>query len=121
GDVQEAEKLFEKLVATQPTWEDAAFRLGYLQLQRAEYARAVGSFETCLKKRGDWIEALVNLGLASWKFEDLETAARTFRRVLSLDPKNEDAMRSLAAVLIDQKNPGEALELHRKLAAQGSP
>ena len=71
-----------------PDWEDAAFRLGFLQLQRGEYAGAVDSFEICLKKRKDWVEALINLGLAFWKFEDLEGAAQTFRRVLSLQPAN---------------------------------
>ena len=72
----EAEPYFEKLVALQPDFEDAAFRLGYLQLQRAEYAGAVDSFETCLKTREDWVEALLNLGLACWKFEDLDAATR---------------------------------------------
>jgi tetratricopeptide (TPR) repeat protein len=121
GNVQEAEKLFEKLVAVQPDWEDAAFRLGYLQFQRAQYAAAVDSFEICLKKRQGWTDALLNLGLASWKCEDLETAASTFRRVLSLDPGNSAAMGCLATVLVDQKNSGEALGWYRKLKTQPAP
>jgi len=120
-DVQEAEKLFEQLVAIEPDWEDAAFRLGYLQFERAEYAAAAGSFELCLKKRQDWIDALLNLGLASRKGEDLETAERTFRRVLSLDLANSAAMSLLATVLVEQKKAGEALDWHRKLRALDQP
>ena len=88
GNAEGAERAFEKLVAAKPDWEDAAFRLGFLQLQRGEFAGAVDSFEICLKKRRDWVEALLNLGLACWKFEDLETASETFNRVLSLQPQN---------------------------------
>ena len=77
----------EKLLALKADWEDAAFRLGFLQLQRGEYAGAVDSFEICLKKRKDWVEALLNLGLAFWKFEDLDGAAQTFNRVLALQPQ----------------------------------
>jgi len=120
GKAAEAEKLFEKLLAVEPDWQDAAYRLGYLQLERAEYAGAVDCFELCVKKRQDWVEALLNLGLASWKFEDLETAAATFRQVLSINPKHADALRSLAAVAIEQKNAGQAREFLHKLDYLGT-
>src|SRR5207237_1657241 len=84
----QAEQYFERLVKRQPDWQDAAFRLGFLQLQRGEFAGAVDSFELALKKRPDWIEGLLNLGLACWKFEDLESAQRTFERVLALQNQN---------------------------------
>jgi tetratricopeptide (TPR) repeat protein len=121
GRTEEAEKLFERLLAAEPDWQDAAFRLGYLQFQRGEYAGAVDCFEACVKKRHDWVEALLNLGLASWKFEDLEAAAATFRQILTVNPKHVDALRSLTAVAIEQKNSGEALECIRQLDSLGAP
>ena len=48
-----------------------------------------------LKQRGDWVEALVNLGLACWKFQDLDGATQTFEKILSLQPRNTDALRAL--------------------------
>jgi tetratricopeptide (TPR) repeat protein len=120
GNAEETEKLLERLLAVEPERQDAAFRLGYLQLQRGEYAGAVDSFEACLKKRKDWLEARLNLGLACWKFGDLEAAAAAFRVVLAMNPKQVDALRSLAAVAIEQKNAGEAREAMQKLAALGA-
>lgn len=119
GKTEEAEGYFEKLVAVNPNFEDAAFRLGFLQLQRAEYASAVDSFETCLKKKKDWIEALLNLGLACWKFEDLDAAAETFGRALTLDPRNVDALRALTAIAIERKDHQRGWELLQKLTALG--
>ena len=102
-----------------PDFEDAAFRLGFLQLQRGEFASAVDSFETCLKKRKDWVEALLNLGLACWKFEDLDAATETFNRVLALQPKNIDALRALIAIAIERKDHKRAWDLLQKLNALG--
>jgi tetratricopeptide (TPR) repeat protein len=102
-----------------PDFEDAAFRLGFMQIQRGEFAGAVDSFETCVKKRKDWIEALLNLGLACWKFEDLDAAAETFGRVLAMQPKNPDALRALAAIAIERKDHQRAWEMLRKLTSLG--
>ncbi len=44
GNAAEAEKLLERLVAVEPDWHDAAFRLGYLRLKRGEFAGAVDCF-----------------------------------------------------------------------------
>jgi tetratricopeptide (TPR) repeat protein len=120
GNAGETEKLLERLLAAEPDRHDATFRLGYLQLQRGEYAGAVDSFEACLKKRKDWLEARLNLGLACWKFGDLEAAAATFRVVLGMNPKQTDALRSLAAVAIEQKNAAEARETVKKLDSLGA-
>jgi len=120
GKAGETEKLLERLLAVEPERQDATFRLGYLQLQRGEYAGAVDSFEACLKKRRDWLEARLNLGLAYWKFGDLEAAAATFRAVLAINPKQADALRSLATVAIEQKNASEAREAIQKLDSLGA-
>jgi tetratricopeptide (TPR) repeat protein len=121
GRAEEAEELLTRLVKAQPDWEDAAFRLGFLQLQRGEFAGAVDSFEICLKKDQNWMEALLNLGLACWKFEDLETAEKTFARALTLQPSSPDAIRALAAIAIERKDHTQALDLHRKLTGLGQP
>jgi len=73
-----------------------------------------------LKKRKDWLEARLNLGLACWKFGDLDAAAATFRAVLAMNPKQADALRSLEAVAIEQKNVAEAREALQKLGALGA-
>ena len=85
-----------------------------------ELPGAKARFEACLKKRRDWLEARLNLGLACWKFGDLEAAAATLRVVLAINPKQADALRSLAAVAIEQKNAGEARQAIQKLDSLGA-
>ena len=119
GQPEDAENHLTKLVKIQPEWEDAAFRLGFLQLQRGEFAGAVDSFELALKHRPDWMEALLNLGLACWKFEDLDTAATTFDHVIELQPQNPDALRALVAIAIERKEHERAWELHKRFVATG--
>jgi len=121
GNASEAEKLLERLLTVEPDWQDVTFRLGYLQLQRGEFAGAVDSFETCVKKRKDWVEALLNLGVASWKFEDLESAAANFRQVLSINPRHPEDLRYLAAVAIEEKASRQAREFIGQLASLGTP
>ena len=76
--MQDAEKRLASLVAVKPDWEDAAFRLGFLQLQRGDYASAVDSFNAvwdhCVREcvdelgafpvAGDLVEALVESGVS---------------------------------------------------------
>ena len=120
GRAEEAERHFAKLVGLKPDWEDAAFRLGFLQIQRGDFAAAVDSFELCIKQRGDWVEALVNLGLACWKFQDLDSATQTFEKILSLQPQNTDALRALTAIAIERKDHNRAWDLHQKLTGAGT-
>ena len=115
GRVEDAERHFAKLVALKPDFEDAAFRLGFLQIQRGDFAAAVDCFELCTKQRGDWVEALVNHGLAYWKFQDLDGATQTFERILSLRPQNTDALRALTAIAIERKDHNRAWDLHQQL------
>jgi tetratricopeptide (TPR) repeat protein len=88
-------------------------------LHRGDYAGAVDGFEISLKKRKDWVEALLNLALATWKFGDLDAAEATYQRVLALKPSHIDALRALAALALERKDVKRALELHQALASAG--
>ena len=115
-------RLFEKLVSVKPDFDEVTrlFASAFANCSAAKIRqRTVDSFETCLKKRKDWPEALLNLGLACWKFEDLDAATDTFHRVLALQPKNTDALRALIAIAIDRKDHKRAWDLLQKLNAAG--
>jgi tetratricopeptide (TPR) repeat protein len=88
-------------------------------MQRGDFAAAVDSFEVCTKYRGDWVEALVNLGLAYWKFQDLDGATQTFEKILGLQAQNSDALRALIAIAIERKDHNRAWDLHQQLTALG--
>ena len=117
GRAEEAEQHFTKLVGLKPDWEDAAYRLGFCSSSVA-ITPPPWIASRSHKQRGT-VEALLNLGLACWKFQDLDTAAQTFERILSLQPENPDALRALIAIAIERKDQNRAWDLHQKLVAMG--
>jgi protein O-GlcNAc transferase len=64
---------------------------------------------------------LLNLGLACWKFQDLDTATQTFERILSLQPQNTDALHALIAIAVERKDHSRAWELHQRSKGLGQP
>lgn len=117
--LDEAESLLRRLVAVNPDWEDAAFRLGFLQLKKGKYADAARSFEICLQKQPTALEPLLNQALAYWKGGDLRAATTTYQKILALDPSHLDAMRALTAIAIERKDANDALAAHETFAAAG--
>ena len=103
-----------------PDFEDAAFRLGFLQLQRGEYASAVDSFETCLKKSKDWVDALLNLGLAVLEVRRPGRRVRNFRpRAPAAAEKHRRPARADRHRDRAQGSQDRRSELHQKLTALG--
>ncbi len=78
GNPSEAEKCIEKLVEVDPEREEAWFRVGYLRLLRGDTAASIEPFRVCVSKRPDWLDALMNLGVAQRRLGDLEAAKAVF-------------------------------------------
>jgi len=119
GNNEEAEKAMEKLLENEPEREDAWFRLGYYRLLRGDYAGSIEPFRTCVSKRSDWLDALINLGLAQWRTGQLEAAKVTLVQAVARHPKSTDALRTLAAVIIDMGDYILALDIEKQLGELG--
>jgi tetratricopeptide (TPR) repeat protein len=119
GNNEEAEKAMEKLLENEPEREDAWFRLGYYRLLRGDYAGSIEPFRTCVSKRSDWLDALINLGLAQWRTGQLEAAKATLVQAVARHPKSTDALRTLAAVIIDMGDYILALDIDKQLGELG--
>jgi tetratricopeptide (TPR) repeat protein len=119
GNPAEAEKCIEKLVQVDPDREEAWFRVGYLRLLRGDSAESVEPFRVCLSKRSDWLEALINLGIAQRRLGDLEGAKASFAEAAARHPQSSDALRGLAAVAVDQGDYVLALDAEAKLDQLG--
>ena len=120
GKAEESEHLLAKLVAKKPDGEDAAFRLGYLHLERKNAASAVPAFEASLRKNGQWPEALYNLGLALRWTGNLEGAIDNFKKAIKIDPANREALQALEETAIHKGDGALALECHEKLVLAGA-
>jgi tetratricopeptide (TPR) repeat protein len=120
GAKEEAEKYYAKLTAQRAdSSEDAWFRLGYLRLQKGDFRGSIEAFQSCVRKRGDWPEAHVNLGIAHWRLGDRDQAIKVFEQVLALDPNSLDALRGLAALAVEREDFPRALDLQARLIEQG--
>ncbi|MBL0142727.1 MAG: tetratricopeptide repeat protein [Betaproteobacteria bacterium] len=71
---------------------------GYDALKRGEPAAARASYEAAVAADATSIDAHLGLATAAARTGDRETAARHYRRVLALDPKNPSAVAGLASL-----------------------
>src|SRR6202044_1078282 len=93
GNHSENEKCIEKLVEVDPQREEAWFRMGYLRLLRGDSGGSIEPFRVCVSKRPDWLEALLNLGVAQRRLGDLDAAKATFTQAAASHPQSADALR----------------------------
>jgi tetratricopeptide (TPR) repeat protein len=119
GNPSETEKCVEKLVEVDPEREDAWFRIGYLRLLRGDSAGSIEPFRVCVSKRSDWLEALMNLGVAQRRLADFDAAKASFTQAAARHPQSTDALRALAAVAVDQGDYVLALDAEAKLDQLG--
>jgi len=102
-----------------PEREEAWFRVGYQRLLRGDSAASIEPFRVCVSKRPDWLDALVNLGVAQRRLGDLEGAKASFNQAVAQHPQSTDALRGLAAVAVDQGDYVLALDTEAKLEQLG--
>jgi tetratricopeptide (TPR) repeat protein len=99
--------------------EDAWFRLGYFRFVRGDYAGSIEPFRNCVSKRSDWLEALINLGLAQWRTGDRDAAKSTFVQAIARHAESTDALRALAILAVEMDDHVLALDIQSKLVELG--
>jgi tetratricopeptide (TPR) repeat protein len=119
GNPLETEKCIEKLVEIDPEREEAWYRLGYLRLLRDDMAGSIEPFRVCVSKRPDWLEALINLGVAQRRLGQMDAAKASFGQAVARHPESTEALRALAAVAVDQGDYVLALDAEAKLDRLG--
>ncbi|HEY1757306.1 MAG TPA: tetratricopeptide repeat protein [Bryobacteraceae bacterium] len=120
GLADEAEPMYADLADRDaPEREDAQFRLGYLKLQRDDYAGAADCLRACLQKRPEWSAAELNLALAYWKLGQYSQSQDVLLELLRREPGNVEAVRGMSANALEQKDTSNALRWHLCLQELG--
>ncbi|HRR40349.1 MAG TPA: tetratricopeptide repeat protein [Syntrophales bacterium] len=88
--------------------------LGYVYEQKKAYELAEKEYLLAVKKREDWPIPYFNLGNLACKTGNYKKSEDFFRKVLTLDPNNTDAMNNLAVALLMQDRLQEAKLLVEK-------
>ena len=120
GQKEEAERLYVKLLARNPEWEDAWFRLGYLRLQRDDYRGGSGSVPG-LRPQADAVArgAVEPRPGATGSWARTTKPRRRFKRCWNPIRTSIDAMRGLAAMAVEREDLPKALDLQAKLIESG--
>ena len=109
GRMDDAARLYEKLLKAQPANADALHLLGVIAMQRRDFARARKLISAALIQHPDHPNLLNSLGETLRQAGLYPEAEPLLRRALQLAPGNADALNNLGALLTATGRPGEAV------------
>jgi protein O-GlcNAc transferase len=121
GDLQNAARAFETLLARSEAMPIAWFRLGTIRLKSEEFSEAAQCFEKCILLRPEWIEAEIHLAIAYGKQGQRQQSGEILRNTLNHKPDSPELVRVLAGLSLQQREYDTALEYHRHLKDLGHP
>ena len=123
GELDKAERLYQRLLAANPNHVEALHFLGVLYHQRGRSERALKSIKAAIALAPGYADAHNNLGNVLKETNQLELALRAYRRVVAINPQHADAWNNLGVLLRGQghydeagKAYAQALELNPDLA-----
>ena len=99
GDFASAKDVLEDLLLDDPRDSDALYNLGMCFSEIGEPEKALKPLAMCIEVTPDRVNAYVALGVARALLGDNTIAKGLFLDALRRDPRNNHAMRNLAAVL----------------------
>jgi tetratricopeptide (TPR) repeat protein len=109
GRLAEAEKIYHKVLATQPNHFGSLHLLGVIFHQRGNHAKAVRQIGLALKRDPNNSVALNNRGAALKELKRLDEALASYDRALALQPDYAEALSNRGAALHELKRFEEAL------------
>lgn len=104
-----------------PNSAAAELLIGKIQKSRKNYADAILAIGEALKLSPDWSEAWYALGATYEEGGDKTHAEKAYRTLVEKQPKDPDALLTLASFLADQGQKDEPLQLLGKLRALNPP
>jgi tetratricopeptide (TPR) repeat protein len=109
GQLTQAQKIYERVLAQEPRHFDAWHLLGVIELQGRRYERALECIGKALNIKGREAGAHSNLGLALTNLGREEEALLSFERAIALQPNFAEAHYNRANTLVKLKRNEQAL------------
>lgn len=116
GRLDEAEKLYRRVLKAQPRHPDALHLLGVVAYQRGRNERARQLISDAITINTGDAAYHNNLGIVLLALHEPEPAAVAFRRALALNPKYAEAHNNLGNALQALRRPDEAVACYRQAA-----
>ena len=100
GDLGQAEQIYRRILAADPTQSDALHYLGVIGLQTGRFEDAVTLISQAIEQRPDYLDALSNLGNALQALGRFDEAAARYREALQLEPRNATVIGNLGNAML---------------------
>ncbi len=114
GRLGDAERLYEKALAIEPSDPDVVHFLGLIAYWTRRYDLALTRLTKATKLAPNYAEAHNNLGILLLEQRKLEQAIQRFERAVSLKPDYAAAYANLGNAVREDGRPGQAAELYRR-------
>lgn len=110
GRLNEAEKLYIKILKLDPNQADALNNLGCIAYLKEQFNLSLKWLLRLNKLHPDFVDGLNNLGKTYDRLNDTPNAIRCLQRALDLDPDNEDTLVLIGSLLLRTYKPEQAIE-----------
>ncbi|MFI4954557.1 MAG: tetratricopeptide repeat protein [Gammaproteobacteria bacterium] len=110
GNLDEAEKIYKKLLASHPKDAKAIALLGALQVQRGNSEEAIELLENAIILNPNEAGVYNNLGIALTNINKYSAAVISFDKAVAINPNYAEAYNNRGVALYNLKQDDEALE-----------
>lgn len=117
GQLDEAEKLYRRILQIQPNYADALHFLGMLRHQRGDSAEAVRLIQQSIVEQPNYADAHNNLGNILNSLGQTAEAIAAYRRAIANRADFAEAYNNLGVMLRIQGELAEAVEVLRQVIA----
>ena len=114
GKLEEAERLYRKILETQPTHPDVNHNLGGVLYALGELDEAIASCKKAIELKPDYVIAHYNLGVIQKDFGRLDEAEASYKKAIELKPDYVEAHNNLGNLQKDLGRLDEAEASYKK-------
>jgi tetratricopeptide (TPR) repeat protein len=120
GDYDEALRLFQDLLAENPTITTAYLGIGDIYMVKEDYAKAEPAYGRAARLEPESFDAQFGHGLALQMLRRFVEAVRAYQRALDIRPADMKANLNLATVFLQMNQPERAVRLAER-AVEANP
>jgi tetratricopeptide (TPR) repeat protein len=118
GELEKALEFYERAISIRPEFPEAEFQRGNALMSLGRFPAAEVAFARAVELRKDWALPYSARGVLLIKEgKDIE-AEKSFRQALTLDPKDNLALRMLAEIRLRLKDAAEALRFAQQATSE---
>ncbi|REJ79107.1 MAG: tetratricopeptide repeat protein [Acidobacteria bacterium] len=113
-DYEQALPFFEQAVATDPTYAEAWYQVGFCYGMLEKHEQSVRASKKAAELRPEWPETHINIGASSFALGDFEQAAESYKTASRLDQSNAETHLALGLSLGKLGRTGEEILAYRR-------